>query len=479
MASSNAPIAGSESPCDDRNVSARTARVGAARRRRGLRAAGRRARRSHVGAGFRAGGRFRSERAERARDGSARRARRPTEESALALAAGTAAIALALHDRTDAAIILAIVVSSVGLGAFNEYRSVRAIADLRAQVRPTARALRDGALAGVDAASLVAGDIVDLSVGDIVPADLRLFSASALSCDEATLTGESLPAEKTVDGAAPAEPLRTCALAGTIVRAGSGRGVVVAIGAMTQIGRIASRVGAGAPETAFQRGLRSFSSLLVWITAVVTSIVFVVNAIVHHSIFESLLFALAIAVSLTPQLLPAIVTVSLATGPAHGAAIRARQTAREHRGPRQHDGALHRQDGHADGRPRLVHGRNRRRRNLLDGGVAPGTPLHGVGRGRRRRRARKRDRCARRGAVGGARCGGCRLRALASRCHCSVRLRAPRDVGHRRRRHATARHHERSAGVRLRAMPRPHAGVPRAPHGAVLGGRARRRRRDA
>lgn len=232
----------------------------------------------------------------------------------LLLLAGTAAIALALHDRTDAAIILAIVVSSVGLGAFNEYRSVRAIADLRAQVRPTARALRDGALAGVDAASLVAGDIVDLSVGDIVPADLRLFSASALSCDEATLTGESLPAEKTVDGAAPAEPLRTCALAGTIVRAGSGRGVVVAIGAMTQIGRIASRVGAGAPETAFQRGLRSFSSLLVWITAVVTSIVFVVNAIVHHSIFESLLFALAIAVSLTPQLLPAIVTVSLATG---------------------------------------------------------------------------------------------------------------------------------------------------------------------
>jgi Mg2+-importing ATPase len=234
----------------------------------------------------------------------------------LLLLAATAIIALVLRDRTDAVIILGIVVLSVGLGFVNEYRSVWAIADLRAQVHQTARALRDGRSSSVDAASLVPGDIVALNVGDIVPADLRLFETQGLACDEAMLTGESMPAEKSVvaDPVGASVSLRSSALMGTVVRAGSARGVVVGTGAETELGSIASRVGAGMPETAFQQGLRAFSGLLVWITVLVTSIVFVVNALVRHSVLESLLFALAIAVSLTPQLLPAIVTVSLATG---------------------------------------------------------------------------------------------------------------------------------------------------------------------
>ena len=234
----------------------------------------------------------------------------------LLLLAATAIAALVLHDRTDAIIILAIVVLSVGLGFYNEFRSVRAVADLRAHVRHMARALRDGSKIDIDAADLVPGDIVLLAVGDIVPADMRLTVVHGLACDEAMLTGESMPNEKDVvarGGARDAE-WGSCALMGTIVRSGSARGVVVSTGANTEIGRIATRVGAPVPETAFQAGLRAFSGLLVWITTVVTSIVFVVNAIVHHSVIESLLFALAIAVSLTPQLLPAIVTVSLATG---------------------------------------------------------------------------------------------------------------------------------------------------------------------
>jgi len=101
---------------------------------------------------------------------------------------------------------------------------------------------------------------------------------------------------------------------GTVVRGGTGCGVVVRTGSATQLGQIAARLGGRMPETAFQQGLRAFSGLLVWVTAVVTTVVFVVNATFRHSVFESLLFALAIAVSLTPQLLPAIVTVSLATG---------------------------------------------------------------------------------------------------------------------------------------------------------------------
>jgi Mg2+-importing ATPase len=234
----------------------------------------------------------------------------------LLLLAATAVISIILRDQTDAIIILGIVALSVGLGFINEYRSERAIADLHARLRHTARTLRDGRLTSVDVAELVPGDIVGLEVGDIVPADLRLLDAQALACDEAMLTGESVPADKTVAVATEGGPLglSSCALMGTVVRAGTGRGVIVRTGPATQVGRIASRLGGRAPETAFQQGLRAFSGLLVWITTIVTTVVFVVNAIVRHSLFESLLFALAIAVSLTPQLLPAIVTVSLATG---------------------------------------------------------------------------------------------------------------------------------------------------------------------
>lgn len=234
----------------------------------------------------------------------------------LVLLGATAIVALVLRDRTDAIIILAIVVLSVGLGFFNEYRSVRAIADLRAHVRHMARALRDGIASDIDASELVPGDVVVLAVGDIVPADVRLTIVRGLACDEAMLTGESMPNEKSTAAnvAGANAEFGSCALMGTIVRSGNARGIVVGTGAATEIGRIAARVGAPIPESTFQAGLREFSGLLVWITAVVTSVVFVVNAIVHHSVIESLLFALAIAVSLTPQLLPAIVTVSLATG---------------------------------------------------------------------------------------------------------------------------------------------------------------------
>jgi Mg2+-importing ATPase len=234
----------------------------------------------------------------------------------LILLAATAGISIVLHDATDATIILAIIVLSVGLGFINEFRAQRALADLHAQIRRTARVVRDGASMTVPVVELVVGDVVVLGVGDIVPADVRLLECRGLTCDEAVITGESLPADKTAAALAKGAgaDLGSCVLMGTVVRAGAARGVVVATGAATRIGTIAKRLGTRLPETTFQHGLRDFSSLLVWITAIVTLVVFPVLAVVHHSFFESLLFALAIAVSLTPQLLPAIVTVSLATG---------------------------------------------------------------------------------------------------------------------------------------------------------------------
>ena len=189
--------------------------------------------------------------------------------------------------------------------------------ELHSRLRHTALTVRDGTPAPVDVTELVPGDVVRLAVGDVVPADLRLLAAEGLECDEAVLTGESLPAEKSVAPVAePASPLElpSCAFMGTVVRAGAGTGVVARTGGRTAFGAIAVRLGDRQPQTAFQLGLRDFSLLLVRVTGVLALTILVVNAALGRSLLTSILFALAIAVGLTPQLLPAIVTVSLSTG---------------------------------------------------------------------------------------------------------------------------------------------------------------------
>ncbi len=235
----------------------------------------------------------------------------------LLLLAFAAALSIVFGEQTDAAIILAIVALSVGLGAFNEYRSERAIEDLHSRVSHEAVVIRDGSATARPVETLVPGDVVELDTGAMVPADLRLLQASELECDEAVLTGESLPADKSA-GALAAPPqgldLPSCAFMGTLVRAGTGRGVVVRTGPSTVLGSIARTLGGRPPVTSFERGLHDFSALLVQVTVVLTVSIFVLNALLHHPLFESLLFALAIAVGLTPQLLPAIVTISLSTG---------------------------------------------------------------------------------------------------------------------------------------------------------------------
>jgi Mg2+-importing ATPase len=165
--------------------------------------------------------------------------------------------------------------------------------------------------------TLVPGDVVQLSVGDVVPADLRLLRADGLECDESVLTGESLAVEKQAHACAPPESplaLPSGALMGTVVQSGSGTGIVVETDGETVFGKIAARLGERQPQTAFQTGLRGFSTMLVSVTLVLAVTILVVNLLLGHPVIESILFALSIAVGLTPQLLPAIVTVSLSTG---------------------------------------------------------------------------------------------------------------------------------------------------------------------
>jgi len=230
---------------------------------------------------------------------------------------GAAAVSGATGDPTGAVIIATIVVLSVGLGFVNEYRSAKALAALHGDIHYSTLAWRDGAATQVDVTELVRGDIVELTVGGVVPADLRLIAATALQCDEAVLTGESQPADKVTEPMPPtgsAVDLPPCAFMGTIVRQGSGRGVVVATGASTAFGTIAVGLGERQAETAFQVGLRDFSKLLVKVAGALTVAILVVNIAFHRPLIEAVLFSLAIAIGITPQLLPAIVSLSLSTG---------------------------------------------------------------------------------------------------------------------------------------------------------------------
>jgi P-type Mg2+ transporter len=230
----------------------------------------------------------------------------------------TAAVAsYFVGERSDAVIIGVIVALSVGLGFVNEYRAEKAAESLHDQIRHETVVLRDAALSSVDVTTLVPGDLVQLQLGDIVPADIRLLAVTGLGCDESVLTGESLPVDKSTDAVAAGAPLAElsgCALMGTVVSAGSGRGVVVATGGRTEFGKIAAGLSTHQLDTEFQAGLRKFSMLLVYVAGALTTSIFAINVALHKPIMDALLFSLAIAVGITPQLLPAVVSSSLAAG---------------------------------------------------------------------------------------------------------------------------------------------------------------------
>ncbi|HEY5477318.1 MAG TPA: magnesium-translocating P-type ATPase [Tepidiformaceae bacterium] len=232
----------------------------------------------------------------------------------LALLLTATLVSAAVGQHTDAGIIVAIVVLSVALGFFDEYRADVAVRALEGSLTRTARVMRGGSIMRVPAASVVPGDLLVLDVGDILVADARLVEATDLSADEAVLTGESLPSDKSSEPSAEPDSLASMLLTGSVLRSGRGTGLVVATGKGTLFGQIAARVQTQPPTTEFQRGLRRFSLFLIGVTATLTIFIFAANALLGHGVLESLLFSLAIAIGLTPQLLPAIVTVSLALG---------------------------------------------------------------------------------------------------------------------------------------------------------------------
>jgi P-type Mg2+ transporter len=217
---------------------------------------------------------------------------------------------------TNAVIIAVIVALSVGLGFFNEYRAEVAMAALRAKIRLETEVRRDGRESRVPVTDLVPGDVVSLRIGVLVPADIRLLKVDELECDEAVLTGESMPVAKSVEPVTGRRPLDQpgCAFMGTIVHQGSASGVVVQTGALTAFGQIAAGLAEKQGQTAFEAGLSRFSRFLFGVAAVLTAFIFIVNVGLSRPLIEALLFSLAIAVGIAPEMMPAIVTVSLSAG---------------------------------------------------------------------------------------------------------------------------------------------------------------------
>ncbi|HEU0273149.1 MAG TPA: magnesium-translocating P-type ATPase [Candidatus Udaeobacter sp.] len=225
-----------------------------------------------------------------------------------------AIVSLFLQDRTDATLILAIVLASGALGFWQEYAASDAVEKLRALVETQACVLRDGTEVFVPLAEVVPGDIALLSAGSIVPGDGRLFEARELFVNEAALTGETFPAEKSAADLSSTDGVKTEVWLGTSVVSGSGKAEIVGTGGNTRFGKIAEHLQLRRPETEFERGVRRFGFLLAQVTLLLVLAIFGFNVFLHKPVLDSFLFALALAVGLTPQLLPAIITINLSHG---------------------------------------------------------------------------------------------------------------------------------------------------------------------
>jgi Mg2+-importing ATPase len=226
-------------------------------------------------------------------------------------------VSAVLRDFTDTAIIMAIIIFSGFLSFLQEYSAANAVEKLLQTVKTKVTLLRDAKKKEIFIDEIVPGDTVFLSAGSIIPADCVLIEAKDFFVNEAILTGETFPVEKSSQFSSQGQSLsqrNNCVFMSTNVESGVATAVVVKTGSDTEIGKIADRLILRAPETDFERGVRRFGYLLMEVTLILVLIVFAINVYFHHPVIETLLFSLALAVGLTPQLLPAIISVNLSRG---------------------------------------------------------------------------------------------------------------------------------------------------------------------
>ena len=229
-------------------------------------------------------------------------------------------IYLAIEPSYANIIVIAILVTaSTLLDFFESYRSNKAAEKLREIVETTTTVIRDNKEINIPVKNVTLGDIVLLSAGSIIPADLRIIESKDLYVGQASLTGESDNIKKTVELENKQEELDSISdfdnicFMGTNVVSGSAKGVVIKVGDSTYFGKIANTVTSGKEKTAFQKGIESISKLLIKIMIFMIPIVFLIN-VEKHDIILAFTFAVAIAICITPLLLPVILSSSLSKG---------------------------------------------------------------------------------------------------------------------------------------------------------------------
>jgi Mg2+-importing ATPase len=226
-------------------------------------------------------------------------------------------LSIYLGDKVDSIIILVIVFLSGSLGFWQEYSAANVVEKLLEVVRVTAQVLRDGREVDVPFEDIVPGDIIVLNAGDGIPGDCLLLESTDLFVDEASLTGETYPVEKSAKALPPDTPLskRTNSLfMGTHVVSGTAKAVAVRTGVLTEFGKISEHLRYKPPTPEFERGVRNFGYLLLEVTTILIIAIFAINVYFARPVLDSFMFALALAVGLTPQLLPAIISINLASG---------------------------------------------------------------------------------------------------------------------------------------------------------------------
>ena len=222
---------------------------------------------------------------------------------------------------TDAIVIFAIVIAVIVLGFIEEFRSGKALEALKKMAAPTATILRDGFEKEIPADELVPGDVVLLTTGDRIPADLRLIEAINLNTQEASLTGESTPVEKSIEaiqgeGIAIGDRVNM-AFSGTVVTLGRGLGVVVGTGMRTEFGKIATMLESVTEEqTPLQKSLDKVGRWLGIASLIIVAVIVAVQLIftTGHSFLEMIIWGISLAVAAVPEALPAVVVISLSIG---------------------------------------------------------------------------------------------------------------------------------------------------------------------
>jgi Ca2+-transporting ATPase len=232
--------------------------------------------------------------------------------------AGAALLSGWIGDWTDTLIILGILLLNAVLGFVQEYKAEKAMESLKKLTQTQSKVLRSGKLISIPASQLVLGDVILLEAGNQVPADLRFLEIFSLKIDESSLTGESLPVDKQMDlllgkNLSPGDQFNM-GFKGTLVTQGRAKGVVVAIGMDTELGKIASLLQTTSPPTPLQQRMQRFGKLISLTVLVICVVLFVVGVLRGEAILQVLLLSVSLAVAAIPEALPALITIALSLG---------------------------------------------------------------------------------------------------------------------------------------------------------------------